>query len=53
VVADIDGTVVGHVGFSLVSTPSVEAFQVLELVPGSMPRDAGLVTYSPESASIE
>ena len=122
VVADLDGAVVGHVGFSPVSTPSGgsgvglaplavldawrrrgigaglvsrgleacadlgvgwvvvlgdphyyarfgfrpastvglvdeygggEAFQALELATGSLPRDAGVVTYSPEFASLE
>ncbi len=122
VLADVDGTVVGHVGFSPVSTSSGEsgvglaplavlgawrrrgigaglvrqgleacadlgvgwvvvlgdphyyarfgfqpastvglvdeygggeAFQALGLVPGSLPRDAGLVAYSPEFASLE
>jgi putative acetyltransferase len=30
-----------------------DAFQVLEIIPGSLPRGAGLVLYSPEFASLE
>lgn len=30
-----------------------DAFQALELIPGALPKDAGLVRYAPEFASME